>query len=113
MTPDTWGLFVNERWFSEVDQPYLGGLHHRLPVPVDQNHPTVSEQLHARRALLRPGRSLRSQPALVALLQDRQSDQPEPRHAYGYGQANQSYPMNPALYDLIGRFYHVGFRILD
>jgi len=34
-----------------------------------------------------------------------------PGNANAYGQANQSYTLAPQLYDTIGRFYHIGFRI--
>jgi hypothetical protein len=35
-----------------------------------------------------------------------------PGNAYVFTPANQSPPLNPGLYDFIlGRFYHVGFRI--
>jgi hypothetical protein len=35
----------------------------------------------------------------------------DPGDAYSYTPANQSPPLNPALYDTLGRFFHVGIRI--
>ncbi len=36
-----------------------------------------------------------------------------PDGAYSYGQANQSPTIQPTLYDVLGRFYHIGIRITD
>ena len=112
---DNWGLFVNERWFSEGrDQPQLGGLRHRLPRAGGPQPSHGQQQLHAGRTLLRHRRSLRPERAFLALLQGRQCDQPEPRQCECLRAGEPvADPLNPALYDTLGRFYHVGFRILD
>ena len=36
-----------------------------------------------------------------------------PGNAYSFTPANQSPPLNAALYDTLGRFYHIGFRIMN
>ena len=111
---DSWGLFLNERWFSEgqISRTWVACTT-ACPVPVDQNHPTVSSNYMPGELYFDIGGHYDlSQHSSLYFKIDNLTNQ-NPGNAYGYGQANQSYPMNPALYDLIGRFYHVGFRILD
>lgn len=109
---DSWGFFVNERWFSEgqISRTWVACTT-ACPVPVDQNHPTVSSNYMPGELYFDIGGHYDlSEHSSLYFKVDNVTNQ-NPGNAYGYGQANQSYPLNPALYDLIGRFYHVGFRI--
>jgi len=111
---DTWGLFVNERWFSEgqISRTWVACTT-ACPVPVDQNHPTVSSNYMPGELYFDIGGHYDLSPHSSLYFKIDNLTNQNPGNANAYGQANQSYPLNPALYDLIGRFYHVGFRILD
>ncbi|HEX4635907.1 MAG TPA: TonB-dependent receptor, partial [Rhizomicrobium sp.] len=109
---ENWGFFVNERWFSEGQISRLWvACTAPCPAPVDSNHPTVSSNYMPGELYFDIGGHFDlSEHSSLYFKIDNLTNQ-NPGNANAYGQANQSYPLNPALYDLIGRFYHIGFRI--
>jgi iron complex outermembrane recepter protein len=111
---DKWGLFVNERWFSEgfINDNWVACTA-ACPAPVDNNHPTVSSNYMPGELYFDIGGNYNlSQHSSLYFKIDNLTNQ-NPGNASVYGPANQSPPLNPALYDVIGRFYHIGFRIND
>jgi outer membrane cobalamin receptor len=111
---DTWGLFVNERWFSEgvINRNWVQCTTN-CPVPVSANYPTVSSNYMPGELYLDIGGNynLTAHSSLYFKI-DNLTNQ-NPGNANPFGPASQSYVTNPSLYDVLGRFYHVGFRILD
>jgi iron complex outermembrane recepter protein len=111
---DTWGLFVNERWFSEgvINRNWFQCAA-ACPAPVDANHPTVSSNYMPGELYFDVGGHYDlSQHSSLYFKVDNLTNQ-NPGNAYSYTPANQSPPLNPALYDVLGRFYHIGIRITD
>jgi len=109
---DTWGFFVNERWFSEgqVNRNWVACTA-ACPAPVDGNHPTVSSNYMPGELYFDIGGHYDlSEYSQLYFKVDNLTNQ-DPGNAYSYTPANQSPPINPAMYDTIGRFYHIGYRI--
>jgi iron complex outermembrane receptor protein len=112
---DTWGLFVNERWFSEgqINRLWVSCVT-ACPAPVDTNHPTVNNNFMPGELYFDIGGHYDLSPHSSLYFKIDNLTNQNPGNAYSLtGPQNQSYPLNPALYDTLGRFYHVGFRILD
>jgi outer membrane cobalamin receptor len=111
---DNWGLFVNERWFSEgqINRNWFACAS-ACPAPVDSNHPTVNSNYMPGELYLDVGGhyDLSAHTSLWFKI-DNVADK-DPTNAYSYGPANQGPNFNPGLYDVLGRFYHVGIRITD
>jgi len=109
---DNWGFFVNERWFSEgVISRLWVACTTACPAAVDGNHPTVSSNYMPGELYFDIGGHYDlSEHSSLYFKIDNLTNQ-NPGNANAYGQANQSYPLAPQLYDTIGRFYHIGFRI--
>ncbi|HTC83491.1 MAG TPA: TonB-dependent receptor [Rhizomicrobium sp.] len=109
---DNWGLFVNERWFSEgVVSRLWVACTSACPAPVDANHPTVSSNYMPGELYFDIGGHFDlSAHAQLYFKVDNVTNQ-NPGNAYSFGPSNQSPSLNPALYDVLGRFYHIGFRI--
>jgi iron complex outermembrane receptor protein len=111
---DAWGIFVNERWFSEgvINRNWVSCAAN-CPAPVDTNHPTVSSNYMPGELYFDVGGHYDvSAHSSLYFKVDNLTNQ-NPGNAIGYGPANQSPLINPALYDVLGRFYHVGIRITD
>jgi iron complex outermembrane receptor protein len=112
---DSWGFFVNERWFSEgvINRNWVAcGL--SCPAPVNVNYPTVNSNYMPGELYFDIGGNYNvSQHSSLYFKVDNLTNQ-NPGNAIPFGPANQS-PVygTAALYDVIGRFYHVGFRITD
>ena len=82
-----------------------------LPPPVDANHPTVSSNYMPGELYFDLGGHFDlSQHSQLYFKVDNVTNQ-NPGNAYSFGPSNQSPSLNPALYDVLGRFYHIGFRI--
>jgi outer membrane cobalamin receptor len=111
---DNWGFFVNERWFSEgvINRNWFAcGL--ACPAPVDANHPTVNSNYMPGELYFDIGGNYNlSQHSSLYFKIDNVTNQ-NPGNAYSFTPANQSPPLNPALYDVLGRFYHIGIRLTD
>ncbi len=110
---DSWGLFVNERWFSEgvINRLWVACAAPNCPAPVDANHPTVSSNYMPGELYFDIGGHYDlTEHSQLYFKVDNVTNQ-NPGNAYGYNPANQSPAINPTLYDVLGRFYHVGFRI--
>jgi len=109
---DTWGLFINERWFSEGQRDRLWfACTAACPAPVDANHPTVSSNYMPGELYFDIGGHYDlSEHSQLYFKIDNLTNQ-NPGNAYTFTPANQSPTINPQLYDTLGRFYHVGFRI--
>jgi outer membrane receptor protein involved in Fe transport len=109
---DTWGLFVNERWFSEgrINTNWVSCAS-ACPAPVDANHPTVNSNYMPGELYFDIGGhydlSERSQ---LYFKVDNLTNQ-NPGNAYSYHPETQGTVTSPALYDTLGRFYHIGFRL--
>ena len=111
---DTWGLFVNERWFSQgvINRNWFTCAAN-CPAPVDSNHPTVSSNyLPGELYFDIGGHYDLSQHDSLYFKIDNLTNQ-NPGNANVYTPLNQSSNTNTALYDVLGRFYHIGFRITD
>jgi len=109
---DTWGLFVNERWFSEgvINRNWVACAT-ACPAPVDNNHPTVSSNYMPGELYFDIGGHYDlSEHSQLYFKIDNLTNQ-NPGNAIPFGPANQSYNLNPGLYDVLGRFYHIGFRL--
>lgn len=110
---DNWGLFVNERWFSEgvINRNWVTCTA-ACPAPVSSNYPTVSSNYMPGALTFDIGGHYDlSEHNQLYFKIDNVTNQ-NPGNAYVFTPANQSPPLNPGLYDFIlGRFYHVGFRI--
>jgi iron complex outermembrane receptor protein len=109
---DSWGLFVNERWFSEgvINRNWFACAS-ACPAPVDSNHPTVSSNYMPGELYFDIGGHYDlSEHSQLYFKIDNLTNQ-NPGNAIPFGPANQSYNLNPGLYDVLGRFYHIGFRL--
>ncbi len=112
---DNWGLFLNERWFSQgvVNRNWVA-CGTACPAPVNSNYPTVSSNYMPGELYFDIGGNYNlSQHSSLYFKVDNLTNQ-NPGNAIPFGPANQS-PVygTAALYDVIGRFYHIGFRITD
>jgi outer membrane cobalamin receptor len=111
---DTWGLFVNERWFSEgvINRNWFQCAS-ACPAPVDSNHPTVNSNYMPGELYFDIGGhyDLSAHSSLYFKI-DNLTNQ-NPGNANSYGPANQGPNNNPSLYDVLGRYYHIGIRITD
>ncbi len=110
---DNWGLFVNERWFSQgvINRNWVVCGTPCTTAPVDNNHPTVnSNYMPGELYFDLGGHYDLSEHSQLYFKVDNVTNQ-NPGNAYAFGPANQSPITNPALYDVLGRFYHIGFRI--
>jgi len=111
---DSWGFFFNERWFSEgvINRNWVACAS-ACPAPVDANHPTVNSNYMPGELYFDVGGNYNlSAHSELYFKIDNLTNQ-NPGNAYGYNPANQGPATNPALYDVLGRFYHLGFRITD
>jgi len=109
---DTWGFFVNERWFSEgvINRAWFTCAS-ACPAPVDSNHPTVSSNYMPGELYFDVGGHYDlSEHTSLYFKVDNLTNQ-NPGNANPYTPLNQSSNTNPTLYDVIGRFYTIGFRI--
>lgn len=112
---DNWGFFVNERWFSEgvINRNWVACTA-ACPAPVDQNHPTVSSNYMPGELAFDIGGHYDLTPHSELYFKIDNLTNQNPGNAYVYTPANQSPPLNPQLYqDILGRVYHIGFRIMD
>ena len=111
---DSWGLFLNERWFSEgvINRNWFTCAS-ACPAPVDANHPTVSSNYMPGELYFDIGGhyNLTSHSQLYFKI-DNLTNQ-NPGNANPYTPLNQSSNINATLYDVIGRYYTIGFRITD
>ena len=109
---DNWGLFINERWFSQgvINRNWVTCAA-ACPAPVDSNHPTVSSNYMPGELYFDIGGHYDlSQHSSLYFKIDNLTNQ-DPGNANPFGPLNQSSNTNATLYDVLGRFYHVGFRI--
>ncbi|MEO8300255.1 MAG: TonB-dependent receptor [Rhizomicrobium sp.] len=109
---DNWGLFINERWFSEgvVNRAWFACAS-ACPAPVDSNHPTVSSNyLPGELYFDIGGHYDLSETSSLYFKIDNLTNQ-NPGNANPFTPLNQSSNTNPTLYDVIGRYYTIGFRI--
>jgi len=109
---DTWGLFINERWFSEgVINRNWYACASACPAPVDSNHPTVSSNYMPGELYFDIGGHYDlSEHSQLYFKIDNLTNQ-NPGNANPFTPLNQSSNTNPTLYDVIGRYYTIGFRI--
>jgi outer membrane receptor protein involved in Fe transport len=109
---DNWGLFINERWFSEgVINRNWYACASACPAPVDNNHPTVSSNYMPGELYFDIGGHYDlSEHSSLYFKIDNLTNQ-NPGNANPFTPLNQSSNTNPTLYDVIGRYYTVGFRI--
>jgi iron complex outermembrane recepter protein len=111
---DTWGLFINERWFSEGfinDNWYTCAS--ACPAPVDANHPTVSSNYMPGELYFDIGGHYNlNEHSQLYFKVDNLTNQ-NPGNANPYTPLNQSSNTNAGLYDVIGRYYTIGFRLTD
>jgi iron complex outermembrane receptor protein len=107
-----WGLFINERWFSEgvINRNWFQCAA-ACPAPVDNNHPTVSSNYMPGELYFDVGGhyDLTEHSSLYFKI-DNLTNQ-NPGNANPFTPLNQSSNTNPTLYDVIGRYYTLGFRI--
>jgi hypothetical protein len=111
---DNWGFFVNERWFSEgVISRNWFACASACPAPVDANHPTVSSNYMPGELYFDVGGhyDLSSHTELYFKIANLTNQ--NPGNANPYTPLNQSSNTNPSLYDVIGRYYTIGFRLND
>jgi outer membrane receptor protein involved in Fe transport len=109
---DNWGLFINERWFSEgvINRNWFTCAS-ACPAPVDNNHPTVSSNYMPGELYFDVGGHLDlSEHSSLYFKIDNLTNQ-NPGNANPFTPLNQSSNTNATLYDVIGRFYTFGFRI--
>ncbi|MBA2588669.1 MAG: TonB-dependent receptor [Alphaproteobacteria bacterium] len=109
---DNWGLFINERWFSEgVIARAWFACASACPAPVDSNHPTVSSNYLPGELYFDVGGhyDLSEHTSLYFKI-DNLTNQ-NPGNANPFTPLNQSSNTNPTLYDVIGRYYTIGFRL--
>jgi len=108
---DNWGLFINERWFSEgvINRAWFACAAN-CPAPVDSNHPTVSSNYMPGELYFDIGGhyDLTEHSSLYFKI-DNLTNQ-NPGNANPFTPLNQSSNINPTLYDVIGRYYTIGFR---
>jgi len=109
---DTWGLFVNERWFSEgrINTNWFACAS-ACPAPLDANHPTVNSNYMPGELYFDIGGHYDlSETSQLYFKIDNLTNQ-DPGNAYSYHPETQGVVTSPVLYDTLGRFYHIGFRI--
>ena len=111
---DNWGLFVNERWFSAgvVNRNWVQCTA-ACPAPVSVNYPTVSSNYDPGELYFDIGGHYDLGPHVSLWFKIDNLTNQNPGNANSFTPANQSPVTNPALYDVLGRMYHVGVRILD
>ncbi|MDB5733984.1 MAG: TonB-dependent receptor [Alphaproteobacteria bacterium] len=111
---DNWGLFVNERFFSEgvINRNWVSCAA-ACPAPVDNNHPTVSSNYMPGELYFDLGGHYDITPHTSFWFKIDNLTNQNPGNAYSYGPANQGPNNNPTLYDVLGRYYHIGIRITD
>jgi outer membrane receptor protein involved in Fe transport len=111
---DNWGFFINERWFSEgvINRNWFTCAS-ACPAPVDANHPTVSSNYMPGELYFDIGGhyDLSAHSELYFKV-DNLTNQ-NPGNANPFTPLNQSSNTNPTLYDVIGRYYTIGYRITD
>ena len=110
---DNWGLFVNERWFSEgvINRNWFACAA-ACPAPVDSNHPTVSSNYMPGELYFDIGGHYDlSEHSSLYFKVDNLTNQ-NPGNANPFTPLNQSSNTNPTLYDVIGRYYTIGFRLM-
>jgi len=109
---DNWGFFINERWFSEgvINRAWYACAS-ACPAPVDSNHPTVSSNYMPGELYFDIGGHYDlSEHSSLYFKVDNLTNQ-NPGNANPFTPLNQSSNTNPTLYDVIGRYYTIGFRI--
>jgi len=109
---DNWGFFLNERWFSEgvINRNWFQCAA-ACPAPVDSNHPTVSSNYMPGELYFDIGGHYDlSEHSSLYFKVDNLTNQ-NPGNANPFTPLNQSSNTNPTLYDVIGRYYTIGFRI--
>jgi outer membrane cobalamin receptor len=110
---DNWGLFVNERWFSQgvVNRNWVACASACPAVDQSGNYPTVSSNYMPSKLYFDVGGHFDVSDHTSLYFKVDNALNEDPGDAYSYTPANQSPPLNPALYDTLGRFFHVGIRI--
>jgi hypothetical protein len=110
---DNWGLFVNERGFSEgVINRNAVACTANCPAPVDSNHPTVNTNYMPGDILFDIGGHYDATPHTSLWFKIDNLTNQNPGNILVGGPSNQGPGgLNPGLYDVLGRFYHVGIRI--
>jgi outer membrane receptor protein involved in Fe transport len=110
---DNWGIFFNERWFSDgvINKNWVACTPGSCPVPVDANHPTVNSNFMPGEFYLDIGGRFNLTPMTQLWFKVDNALNQSPDNAYSYNPANQSPALQPTLYDVLGRFYHVGVRL--
>jgi len=109
---DNWGIFINERWFSEgvINRNWFTCAS-ACPAPVDSNHPTVSSNYMPGELYFDIGGHFDlSETSSLYFKIDNLTNQ-NPGNAINFTPLNQSSNTNPTLYDVIGRYYTIGFRL--
>jgi iron complex outermembrane recepter protein len=109
---DKWGFFVNERWFSQgvINRNWVT-CSTACPAPLNANYPTVSSNYMPGELYFDIGGNYNlTDHSQIYYKVDNVTNQ-NPGNANPFGVASQSYVTNPYLYDMIGRYYHIGFRI--
>jgi outer membrane receptor protein involved in Fe transport len=110
---DNWGLFVNERGFSEgvINRNWVACTAN-CPAPVDSNHPTVNTNYMPGDILFDIGGHYDATPHTSLWFKIDNLTNQNPGNILVGGPSNQGPGgLNPGLYDVLGRFYHVGIRI--
>jgi len=112
---ERWGLFVNERYFTAgyINHNWVQCNPGSCPVPVDGNHPTVNTNNMPSEFYLDVGGHYDLTPMSSLYFKIDNVANQSPDNAYSYGPANQGPNNQPNLYDVLGRFYHIGIRIND
>jgi iron complex outermembrane receptor protein len=111
---DRWGLFLNERWFSEgvVNRNWVACAS-ACPAPIDTNHPTVNSNYMPGELYFDIGGHYDVTPVTSLWFKIDNLTNQNPGNAYNYSPTTQSPPTTPQLYDMLGRFYHIGIRITN
>jgi len=111
---DNWGLFINERWFSQgfINDNWVTCAAN-CPAPVDSNHPTVNSNYLPGELYFDIGGHYDLSPHSSLYFKIDNLTNQNPGNANIYTPLNQSSNTNATLYDVIGRYYTVGFRIND
>ena len=107
-----WGLFVNERWFSagQINRNWVACTA-ACPAPVDGNHPTVSSNYMPSKLYFDIGGhyDLGEHTSLYFKVDNVTNEDPGDASVYRPGP--QLLDFSPGLYDVLGRYYHVGVRL--
>ena len=111
---DTWGFFVSERWFSEgvISRAWFACAS-ACPAPVDANHPTVSSNYMPGELYFDIGGHYDLSPHSQLYFKIDNLTNQNPGNANPFTPLNQSSNTNAGLYDVIGRYYTIGFRLND